>query len=85
LLAAVPDADPRHGQPNGPRVRGELPSPIDPPSGCRFRTRCGLASDLCATTEPLPRPVTATHQVACHHPLRPPRPAAASLKGASRS
>ncbi|MEU8322422.1 ABC transporter ATP-binding protein [Nonomuraea sp. NPDC048881] len=85
LLAAVPDADPQARQPRGERVRGELPSPIDPPSGCRFRTRCALADDLCAQAEPLPRPVTGSHQVACHHPLQPLEPAATPLKGASRS
>ncbi|MEU5869724.1 ABC transporter ATP-binding protein [Nonomuraea sp. NPDC047529] len=85
LLAAVPDADPEARQPRGARVRGELPSPIDPPSGCRFRTRCALADDVCAQAEPLPRQVTGTHQVACHHPLQPLEPAATSLKGASRS
>ncbi|MGW2157455.1 dipeptide ABC transporter ATP-binding protein [Nonomuraea sp. NPDC001699] len=85
LLAAVPDTDPEAPQPRGARVRGELPSPIDPPSGCRFRTRCALADDVCAQAEPLPRQVTGTHQVACHHPLQPLEPAATSLKGASRS
>ncbi|MFD0887539.1 oligopeptide/dipeptide ABC transporter ATP-binding protein, partial [Streptosporangium algeriense] len=49
---------------------GEPPSPVDPPSGCRFRTRCALATELCAGTEPPLRPVTGTHRVACHHPLR---------------
>lgn len=71
LLAAVPDADPEARRPEGTaRVRGELPSPIDPPSGCRFRTRCALATDRCAGTEPPLQAVTGTHQVACHHPLR---------------
>ena len=70
LLAAVPDVDPE-APPRDPstRVRGELPSPVDPPSGCRFRTRCPLATDLCTEVEPTLRPVTATHQVACHFPL----------------
>ncbi|MFI6316794.1 dipeptide ABC transporter ATP-binding protein [Nonomuraea sp. NPDC050556] len=66
LLAAVPEI----GRPRAKaRVRGELPSPIDPPSGCRFRTRCPLATDLCAETEPLMKALTGTHQVACHFPL----------------
>ncbi|MFE5853057.1 dipeptide ABC transporter ATP-binding protein [Streptomyces sp. NPDC056500] len=71
LLAAVPEADP--GAPPAradARVRGELPSPIDPPSGCRFRTRCVWATELCASTEPPLTEVTGTHRVACHHPLR---------------
>ncbi|MFE0076596.1 dipeptide ABC transporter ATP-binding protein [Nonomuraea sp. NPDC059023] len=71
LLAAVPEADPRtRGRENRARVHGELPSPVDPPSGCRFRTRCALATELCAATEPVLSPVTGTHRVACHHPLR---------------
>jgi len=72
LLAAVPDPDPeRPADADAGRVRGELPSPIDPPSGCRFRTRCPLASEECALVEPLPRPISDTHEVACHHPLQP--------------
>nr|WP_055503839.1 ABC transporter ATP-binding protein [Nonomuraea pusilla] len=71
LLAAVLDADPEARRPEGvERVRGELPSPIDPPSGCRFRTRCALATGRCAEAEPPLQAVTGTHQVACHHPLR---------------
>ncbi|MGW5687943.1 ABC transporter ATP-binding protein [Nonomuraea sp. NPDC003754] len=71
LLAAIPEADPDAPRPPAAaRVRGELPSPIDPPSGCRFRTRCALATELCAQKEPPLTPVTGTHHVACHHPLR---------------
>ena len=47
----------------------EMPSPLSPPSGCRFRTRCSRATDECATDEPLLRPVSDRHFVACHHPL----------------
>ncbi|MFI6730172.1 dipeptide ABC transporter ATP-binding protein [Streptomyces atratus] len=73
LLAAVPEADPAAPRPrSGTRVRGELPSPIDPPSGCRFRTRCPLATEVCAATEPALATLTGTHKVACHHPLRLP-------------
>jgi oligopeptide/dipeptide ABC transporter ATP-binding protein len=53
-------------------IRGELPSPIAPPSGCRFRTRCPRAQALCAEEEPLLRPFSATQQAACHFPLREP-------------
>ncbi len=66
LLAAVPGAGERTT-----RIHGELPSPIDPPSGCRFRTRCPLATERCADVEPVLAPVSATHQVACHFPLAP--------------
>ncbi|WP_028937563.1 ABC transporter ATP-binding protein [Pseudonocardia spinosispora] len=51
-------------------VRGELPSALHPPSGCRFRTRCPLATDLCATEEPTMREFSPEgHRAACHHPL----------------
>ena len=81
LLAAVPVADPAAASLPAPeRVRGELPSPLDPPSGCRFRTRCPLATERCATEEPVLDPVgaqgspapadAATHRVACHYPLQ---------------
>jgi oligopeptide/dipeptide ABC transporter ATP-binding protein len=53
-------------------IRGELPSPIFPPSGCRFRTRCPRAQQLCAEQEPILRPFGSTQQAACHFPLREP-------------
>jgi peptide/nickel transport system ATP-binding protein len=53
-------------------IQGELPSPIYPPSGCRFRTRCPRAQELCAAEEPALRRFGPTHQAACHFPLREP-------------
>jgi oligopeptide/dipeptide ABC transporter ATP-binding protein len=48
-------------------IQGELPSAVNPPTGCRFRTRCPLATELCETEPPL---AGSTHKVACHYPLR---------------
>jgi oligopeptide/dipeptide ABC transporter ATP-binding protein len=53
-------------------IRGELPSPVNPPSGCRFRTRCPRAQALCAEEEPKLRPFSPTQQAACHFPLQEP-------------
>jgi len=53
-------------------VKGELPSAINPPSGCRFRTRCPLAQDLCAAEEPVLRSFGSGHMAACHFPLQTP-------------
>ena len=76
LIDTVPVADPaleRAKEHQG--VRGELPSAVAPPSGCRFRTRCPRAADLCAEQEPPLRPFTADgHLAACHFPLREPDP-----------
>jgi oligopeptide/dipeptide ABC transporter ATP-binding protein len=51
-------------------IRGELPSPVNPPSGCRFRTRCPRAKDLCAAEEPQLRSFGPGHSAACHFPLQ---------------
>ena len=50
-------------------LAGELPSPISPPSGCRFHTRCPYATEECRTTEPEMRQVSEGHFLACHHPV----------------
>ena len=68
LLASIP-GDQLDLPPAEELISGELPSPIDPPSGCRFRTRCPMATEICATTMPELRPLAddPTHVVACHH------------------
>jgi oligopeptide/dipeptide ABC transporter ATP-binding protein len=73
LIDAVPIPDPvLEKQRDTVPVRGELPSPIDPPSGCRFRTRCPLAQDVCAEIEPPLRAFGGGHRAACHFPLQQP-------------
>lgn len=69
LLASVPGHEPEEDHTEAEEVlrRVELPSPINPPSGCRFRTRCPIATDVCATTEPQLREFGPGHFVACHN------------------
>lgn len=65
LLSSVPGREPTSADLEPVSV--ELPSPLDPPSGCRFRTRCPLATDRCAQEEPVLRTIAPGHAVACHH------------------
>ncbi len=66
LLASIPVPDPTAARPVEP-MRGEIPSPLHIPSGCRFRTRCPMATDLCAKTEPDLRDIGGGHLAACHY------------------
>jgi oligopeptide/dipeptide ABC transporter ATP-binding protein len=73
LLEAIPEPDPDKERAKAAApMGGELPSAIDPPSGCRFRTRCPLARDVCATEEPPLRPIAGGQWTACHFPLQEP-------------
>ena len=69
LLSAIPIPD--LGARNRERtiVRGEPPNPINPPSGCRFRTRCAYATEICRDVEPPLTEYAGGHLAACHHPL----------------
>ncbi len=80
LLSAVPDVKQAAigGRRERIRVEGDVPSPINPPSGCRFRTRCPLAQEICAKQEPPLLQIGPRHKVACHfageigqHPTTP--------------
>jgi oligopeptide/dipeptide ABC transporter ATP-binding protein len=76
LLDSIPSTEPGARRATA-TIKGEPPSPINPPSGCRFRTRCPLAQERCATEEPMPRELAPGHLVACHFPLAPGAPARA--------
>lgn len=68
LVKAVPVPNPTH-KVSRELLEGEPPSPLNPPSGCRFRTRCPAATDRCAADEPELKEVSPGHFVACHHPI----------------
>jgi peptide/nickel transport system ATP-binding protein len=73
LIATIPLPDPAAERAKeGVAIKGELPSPVNPPSGCRFRTRCPLAQERCAAEEPLLRSFGPGHVAACHFPLQNP-------------
>jgi peptide/nickel transport system ATP-binding protein len=69
LLSAIPVPDPHASAGSSGLVPGDLPSPVAPPSGCRFRTRCPRAEERCAAEEPQIRQVADGQYVACHFPL----------------
>ncbi|MGW0626865.1 ABC transporter ATP-binding protein [Streptomyces sp. NPDC002758] len=70
LMSAVPIPDPKRKNAKSERIllKGDVPSPIAPPSGCRFHTRCWKATEICRTTEPLLLELKPGQRVACHHP-----------------
>jgi peptide/nickel transport system ATP-binding protein len=85
LLASIPEPDPEKSQADAAGIAGEIPSPMAPPSGCRFRTRCPMAQERCAEEEPTMREVAPDHFVACHYPLFGEHaPATAPIESAAR-
>ena len=71
LIATIPVPEPVEARATAKvGIKGELPSPVNPPSGCRFRTRCPFAQDLCAQEEPPLRSFGPGHMAACHFPLQ---------------
>lgn len=69
LMAAIPEPDPDIPLGDTKLKPGDPPSPLDPPSGCRFRTRCPHAEERCATEVPPLREIAPNREVACHFPL----------------
>jgi peptide/nickel transport system ATP-binding protein len=73
LIQSIPLPDPaRERAKAATGLGGELPSAIDPPSGCHFRTRCPLATERCAEETPIMATSGGRHAVACHYPLTSP-------------
>jgi peptide/nickel transport system ATP-binding protein len=89
LIASIPEPDAAAAW-EGTAIAGEPPSPIDPPTGCRFRTRCPHAQDRCAQEVPTMTAVAPGHHVACHFPLGtatelvPPNDTQTPIRGESR-
>ena len=83
LIDTIPVPDPvLAAARRGHHISGELPSAITPPSGCRFRTRCPQAQEICAAEEPPLQSFGGDHRAACHFPLRQPVSAAVPAMGA---
>ncbi|QYC39065.1 Oligopeptide transport ATP-binding protein OppF [Nonomuraea coxensis DSM 45129] len=70
LIASIPSSARPLSAPAETLIAGEPPSPVDPPSGCRFRTRCPRATDRCAQEEPQIRQIGEDHWLACHNPAQ---------------
>ena len=68
LIASIPKPNPK-ARGEMVEIRGETPSPINPPSGCRYHTRCPFATQLCRDKEPQLQELQDGHRVACHYPL----------------
>lgn len=69
LIDSAPEPDPDFHREDRMLLQGELPSPVNPPAGCRFCTRCPFATDVCRTVHPELKEYTLGHFCACHHPL----------------
>jgi peptide/nickel transport system ATP-binding protein len=82
LIATIPVPEPEESK-HDAAIKGELPSPVNPPSGCRFRTRCPFAQEICAAEEPKLRSFGPGHIAACHFPLQTPEPVTDTTLAAS--
>lgn len=89
LMSAVPVPDPRRRGAKSGRIllKGDVPSPISPPAGCRFHTRCWKATEMCTKVDPPLVALKTGHQVACHHPENAPdqAPGDPALPGATEA
>jgi peptide/nickel transport system ATP-binding protein len=83
LMSSVPEPDPA-AQLQPMLLQGERPDPANPPSGCRFRTRCRYATALCATTAPVPIEIEPNHFAACHYAKELSLKGALALRNASQ-